>query len=522
MTPPAPLSPDQAARLTWMEWWKRHGDLYTFVPKARQTVTGTEGGSAPSAKLEVLVDKLVANLDDRYFDVRAASCLALGKVGANTEEVRRGLLKAMKDKNSDVQESAVLALGMIHAVECSDAVVAILRHKQNDEGMRCFAAVSLGLMGSPANLGALQGVYGAPDTKEEVRAGCILGLGLLGDERAVYALYPAAMGAAKEEIQAFAVTALANIGKVRFEMRTGRRTAEVDLLEVFGRKLVTKETPTEVRRALALALGEIGDDEGSLRALQQAYRADRDKGVRGFALLSMALLKKGEGARQMVLDTLVRAMKTESDAMLRGFATLAVGLTRDPAAGPDLLALFTGKAEAEVRAAAAIGLGLLKYTPAMPDLGREVENPKDGGEARGYAAVALGMIGDRGATDCLKTVLETVRDPYLQWASATGLALLKDTSAIPMVLAKLDDKNRITRESAIRSIAFFREDATLEPILEQFGKEDSNEIRALMVVTLGNIAEASEDMPVLRKVGRNVNWVAAQRLKAVDLLTRLF
>jgi HEAT repeat protein len=355
-----------------------------------------------------------------------------------------------------------------------------------------------------------------------VKAGCLLGLGLLKDERAAYTLYPVIMGNSPEELQSFAVTSLAKIGTTKITFRVGRRSREVDIVDLLEKKLVRKTTRTQVRRAMAMALGTIGREETSIKALQQAYRIDRDKGVKGFALLSLALMKKSDANKLVVRDVLRQALKRERDTIVRGFAALAVGLSRDVEAGKQLLDVFNKDRNAEVRAAAAIGLGIIKYKPALPDLGGEVEKPRDGGDARGYACVALGMIGDPAASKYLKSVLKNVNIPYLKWASATGLAVLRDRSALPMILECLSDKNQITRDSAVRSLAYFRDDTTILPLLEQFKKEKSDEVRAMICVTLGQIVDVSQEVPILRRIGRNVNWIAAVRMPSIALLTRIF
>ena len=512
----------EAKVLSWKEWWRRHEFLFTHVSKKGNITTGEEGPITMSPQIQLLVTDLLKTTRDDYFDVRAASCIALGKLGQNTPEVRTKLVAALKDRHKDVQDSAALALGMVKAVEATHDLTKIVMNKRNKTSLRCFAAVGLGLMGNPANLRTLQNIFTASDTKEEVKAGALLGLGLLKDERAAYTLYPVVMSNYKEELQSFAVTALAKIGTTEIEFRRGRKSTKIDIVNLFERKMLTKTTKTQVRRAMAMALGTIGREDSSIKALQQAYRVDRDKGVKGFALLSMALMKKNDANKMVVNDTLRRALVRERDNVVKGFAALAVGLSKDEEGGKLLLNVFLKERNPDVRAAAAVGMGIMKYKQALPDLGQEVKKPKDGGEARGYACVALGMIGDPAASDYLKSVLKDVNIPYLKWASATGLAILNDKSAIPMIMEWINDKNQITRESAIRSLSYFRDDSTISPLLDQFRKEKSDHVRTMCIVTLGMIGDVSDEIPVLRRIGRNVNWIAAVRMPAVDLLTKIF
>ncbi|MHC4600919.1 MAG: HEAT repeat domain-containing protein, partial [Planctomycetota bacterium] len=372
--------------------------MFTYVQKKTIVGTGLQGATTVDPKVEKLISVLLKNLEDKYFDVRAASAIALGKLGRNTPRIRAKLEGLLKDKNRDVKESAALALGMIRAVESTGALTNVVRIKRNKRGFRCVSAVALGLMGNPANQRLLEYVYNAPDSKPEVKAGCLLGLGLLRDERAAYTLYKAILGNVDEALQSFAVTSLAKIGKTELTFPIGRQYRKVDVVKLFEQRLLRRRTKPNVRRAMAMALGTIGRENTSIHALLQAYRLDQDKGVKGFSLLSLALMKKSDANKVVVRDVLLRALKREGDATVRGFLALAVGLTQDQETGSALLEVFNKDGNPEVRAAAAVGLGVLQYRPALPHLGKEVARPKDRGDARGYACVALGLIGDPAAS----------------------------------------------------------------------------------------------------------------------------
>jgi len=502
--------------------------MFTFVKKDEAQETGSEGAAAvtTSPAIQMLITDLLKCMDDPYWDVRSASAIALGKLGQNTSTVREKLLGALRDSNAEVQESAALALGMISAVETTNDLANIIKEKRNDKRLRAFASVALGLMENAGNLSVLQGVLNSADTKDEVKAGTILGIGLLGDERGAHQLLSILLANEEEELQALAITALAKCGKTEISTGGGRRARTINVIEMFEKKLVTKETPTQVRRAIALALATMGKKETSIRALEQAYQMDRDKGVKGFALLGLsqlsAKLPVGDADKVAVREFMRRAVQKESDVVVKGFAVLSVGLSRDVEAGDLLMELFNSNEDPDVRAAAAIGLGIIKHQKAIPYLAQEITKPRDGGDARGYSCVALGMIQDVASADYLMAVLKDVNVPYLTWSASMGLALLKHTPAIAEIQKRLDDKNRITREMAIRSMQYFRNDATISPLLDQFKKEKVDEVRALIIVSLGVIADTSKEVPVLRKCGRDVNWVAAVKMPSIDLLTRLF
>ena len=502
----------------------RHEGIYTFVRKARAEVTG-EGPAVSGDSGQALREELLARMNDPYWDVRSSAAVALGKLNCGDPAVRLRLVAALRDRHPDVRESAALGLGMIRAVEASGELAAILKDKLQAARLRAFAAVALGLQGDPAVLPALLAALDSPDTKDAVKAGVILGIGLLGDERGAQALLAVVLGNEEEELQALALAALAKIGAV--EVGSARRGAgKTDVVRLLETRLRDKDARTQVRRSAALALGAIGRAETSADVLEKAIRFDRDKGVRAFALVGLARLAarlpEGDGAAAAARNFLRRAACDESDDRVKGFAVLAVGLSRDEKAGGLVLGMFNGSEAADVRAAAAVALGLLKHRDAIPDLSREIREPRDGGDARGFACVALGMIGDPCAVDFLRAVLREAGHPYLIGAAATGLALLGDRGALPLILKRIEERDEVVREAAVRSLQFFRDDSTAAPLLDMVRREKSEPIRAMMVVSLGAIADASEEMPVLRRIGRDVNWVAAKNLPAIALLLRMF
>ena len=95
----------EAKVLSWKEWWRRHEFLFTHVSKKGNITTGEEGPITMSPQIQLLVTDLLKTTRDDYFDVRAASCIALGKLGQNTPEVRTKLVAALKDRGMSHSEA---------------------------------------------------------------------------------------------------------------------------------------------------------------------------------------------------------------------------------------------------------------------------------------------------------------------------------------------------------------------------------------------------------------------------------
>ena len=84
-------------------------------------------------------------------------------------------------------------------------------------------------------------------------------------------------------------------------------------------------------------------------------------------------------------------------------------------------AVSNGEADRAVRAACAIGLGLLRDRPVVPRL-REVLASSPIAKLRGYCCVALGLIGTPDATEPIRRALERNSAPDVRAAAAIALA----------------------------------------------------------------------------------------------------
>ncbi|MHC5039949.1 MAG: HEAT repeat domain-containing protein [Planctomycetota bacterium] len=495
-------------------------------------VTGDELGQIADPRMDFAQAQLIAFIDgSKNCAVRSWAATALGKLGRTTPEIRAKLMDVLVNERNGKKgkhhfhesADAALSLGTLGVVEATPPLLQILANKKNKKYLRCSAVVALGLMKTPSNRSILEGLYYAPDSDRDLKASALLGLGLLKDERSAFTLYKVLMGRAKEEFKTIAVTSLERIGLKRIAFRNGSKTRTVDLVGQFEALLRHRKTSVQVRRALALALGSLGREKTSLNVLRAVYETDRDMGVKGFSLISLALMKKSDEASQgMVRDVFLRALKGEKNAEVRAFAALAAGISREAGLGERLLQVFNSKERPDVRAAAAVGLGILAHRPAVADLCRELKNPQDGGDARGYAAVSLGMIGDPEAIVYLRWVLENVNVPYLKWASSMGLAYLGDKKAITLIVECLDDRNLPTRITAIRSLAYFRDLSTLQPLVEQYRKEKLESVRESIVRTMGMIVDQSEDVPACRQIGQGVNWAGLAKRHVLLRLVSLY
>jgi HEAT repeat protein len=517
---PAGSNPKAIARsaMRWQEWWLRNRD---FLIRVNRRKLATSGGEIASGKTAPVTEKLVAflvkGMTDKYWDVRAASAIALGKAGVKNRVVIAALEKATRDEKPSVQESAVLALGMLRARSSAFLLRRVLMNKQNDRNLRATAAVSLGLLGDSANVKTLC-TFTQNGQKDEVKAAAVTGLGLIDDPGSAHTLLRLITGHEEAEIRALAVTSLGKLGVRSLRFRGQRE--ESNLIR-YIEKLMRRERKAVIRQSCAMILGRIGD-ESTLEKLMKAAVTDRDAAVRSFALLSLATVKKSREKSAAVWMFLRKRLAEEKENPVRCYAAIAIGLAGDRRGGELLRKSFTDGSSADLRAAAAVGLGILKDNESLPLLGKEIQEPRSGGDVRRFSCIAIGLIGKMHAAEYLRAVLRESNQPYLRWSAAIGLARLGDRSCQSILVGNLGENSRITREAAIRALGYFRDETHVRTLMDHFKTEKDNELRAMCIVSLGYIGDASEEIPVLRHVSRDFNWLASLRYAAIDFIVRAF
>ncbi len=209
----------------------------------------------------------------------------------------------------------------------------------------------------------------------------------------------------------------------------------------------------EVFTGVAVALGKAGDGADApalLRALDARYP---DATLRESLVLGAGLLgPSARGGR----DALVAILRDRKDSSrLRGMAALALGLSRDPAAAPALLAAAAERGPSKDPAAPALlALGLLGEPLVVPDLAEFLadESTSDAKALRPFAAFALGRLGGPEAVRALGRALGD-SDAEVRRAAilALGECAREDTAALVPALARgmREDRDRACRNFAM-------------------------------------------------------------------------
>jgi HEAT repeat protein len=416
--------------------------------------------------------------------------MALGK--AQALDSYAAIQKLVKDRNPVVAESAVLALGMMGHRRSLPFLLGMAINKKQSTRNRVHAVISLGLVGDEASCRKLADLALRSNDEDEVKAACLIALSLLRDEPAG-ALFIGRLAAerVRPALKAVAATALGKLGCK--ELRFARRP--VVTVKYLAHLLRTQKKNAQLRQSAALALGALDlasevDPQQLLRVIAPALD-DSDWDTANFTLMAVAEIGRGGHGGDAAWSLIRRRLRRRDHAVL-GYACIATGLSRDRDSIPTLRRLLTSGPSPGIRAAAAIGLGLMGDMGATPAM-LKIINGKGDTVLRGYCCTALGIMNiskNDEALPTIKRVLRTESAPDLRAAAAMALARVGDRDALDTLLASLKDGNQYFRMSAVVAIGSFRHLRAVGPLMELFkAKNVNNELRAIICVALGNIAE---------------------------------
>lgn len=515
----------------WEAWWLRNQDRLLDL-RARladevqasgsaHPLTGLgraeRGGSRRAAAAQVsrdIVPVLFELLSDPEPEVLDSTLIALGRCAdeADAGRLDEAVRPLLAHPALSVQTSAVLALGVhgsARAVPLLGALMADTTAGRRAVGggavpapLRALAALSLGLGNHPAAVPLLADLARhLPDAERDLKACALTALGLAANEASDEALRELVSLLQDRRLDA-ALKAHAAVALARLD--GGSRS---EALPVLQSTFAHRDTDDLVRAACAAALGRLarGHDGASLDALLAEAAGGRHEATRQAARMALAEvglrdLQAGglaPGLHERLGRLLVAGMRGETAHADRPWAALAAGLYAaggGPLAGElrrQLLVLLDEQRDVEVRSAVLLALGLAGEPAAIPALREDFARPADPA-LRGYAAVALGLLGDRDSADGLRAACaDPACEPALREQLAVGLGLLGDPQVVPALLAVLEAAEvHEASIAAARALGRLGDRAAI-PALVRLARDASGRpvTRGMAVVALGLLGE---------------------------------
>ncbi|MCI0339892.1 MAG: HEAT repeat domain-containing protein [Planctomycetales bacterium] len=506
------------AKERWEEWWHFNQWRWARAASARSQVTGgTAGADGNDEGLARFLREV--GLADGHYDPKSAAALALGKVQAL--DAKEALETCLRDASEEkfVRESSALALGLMRASTSGPLLLRIAADRGQELHLRVHALVGLGLLRDPSSVGKILSLYGRNDDVD-VHVAAAVALGLIGDSSAAATLARILSNPAVDDsVRAAAATALGKIGLEKVEGRS--------VVALLTHHLLS-DPADNVRRSAALVLHRF-TDPSVLTTLDRTARMDQDGVTRSFALISLGEALAARGSleeRRFGRALFEKVVRTGSDREV-GFAALALGLLgrEDSTCAPGLRTAFEGSKTSSNRAACAIALGLMRDQGSKRLLAELVARGGEDPDLRGYACIALGLMGEGDSEACryLREIVEKVSIPELKAAAALALSKLGDRKALETLRKSLEDRNRYFQLTAIMAIGYFRDYATVKDLVAHYKRENNPEARAIVIVALGYIGDAGRVVPLLRDISLDFNYLAVfQTAPAMDQVLRLF
>jgi HEAT repeat protein len=374
--------------------------------------------------------------------VRAFAAYGLGLLAYADKETCKEVGATLRDLLADdsaawkdVRVAAAISLGLFDDPENQTlpALEKFFDNPENDSLVRAHTPVSiakiLNLKGDPQQEVEkfVQKFRQALETRKEddrVKESCVIALGLLtnsnsGHYGAVLASLANQVQDGREQARNFAAIALAEMGgadavtllrrnlargKSTFQPWAGlglgvlcnrARTGKQEIPDREGiledlRQAMIGEGSAEFAACYALALG-LARDTSAREAIVKKMERISEEDSRGYFCLALGLLGSSES-----VDLLHREVKDSiRKPNLLKQAAIGLGLLSDRNAVPELLKILKEEKTLAVQAAVATALGFIGDSRSIDDLVAMMKDASLTDFARGFAAVALGIIADK-------------------------------------------------------------------------------------------------------------------------------
>ncbi|HGY90317.1 MAG TPA: HEAT repeat domain-containing protein [Planctomycetes bacterium] len=382
---------------------------------------------------------------------RAFAALGLGLIGDRTDISGTQAVSALIDmiKNNengsrDLQVAPLTALGLMRATEAVPFLIDFAKDQENGAWQRAYAITALSKIGDQAAKDVL--VKGLRDKQNAVVQSSAMGLGLLtpaDDKKTIAALQRTVRRGRDLAAKNFAIISLGQIGGVsnrNFLVRLVKKGNKFE--KTFG--------------ALALAVyfnnqKNAGDPERRdvAKMLHKAFNGAKDPIERGAYAISLGIMGYDTAAPD-ILKTLLKG----GQASMRAHLCVALGLMRYEKSTKDIQDIVKEKGDVDLRRNAAIALGLMGDKGAVDELKKEIQDSANSQAVQGAVVQGLGFIGDVSAVDTLVQMVKErskFKDVTRAFA-AVALGLLGDKDSISVIDHIAENSNYIIRTDAIGEV----------------------------------------------------------------------
>jgi HEAT repeat protein len=351
---------------------------------ANAVLDGRAGASSSrAAQIRFLLDYLQNPARERMVRAHVPGALAHllmreSQLPAEGLALRETVVRALAARigehsleREELRQSCILALGQLADLDADPAdalarteLQRMVEHGQLQE--RAFALVALGDVGGRPGSGE-----GSAESLDLLR-GLLVGK-LSGGSTGARPWAALGLAICERELEDLGSSAFTPNVFVRQSLRTALRGSSHD-----------------VSGAFAIALGIARDAEAS-ELLLERLRAVSEPNQRGYIALALGMV--GAQGALVEIQGIVRESKYKPELLRQ--AAIALGLLGDKSLVPDLVAMLSASSSLASQAAVASALGFIGDARSIEPLVAMLRDKSSSAPARGFAAVALGIVADK-------------------------------------------------------------------------------------------------------------------------------
>ena len=380
---------------------------------------------------------------------RAFAALAIGLIGTRDNDLSdTGAIPALvemiesKDKtHRDLKVCPLIALGIMRSKESVPLLINFLNNKDENNWARAYAATALGKIGDSAAVPHL--VKGLRDKQNAVAQSSAIALGILADasdKKTSAALQKMIRSGRDLAAKNFSIMGLGQIGGI------------VNRNFLVGRlKKGNRFEKTFSAIALAVYFEKYEDPEQIeiCKMLHKDFNSVKNPDERGAFSIAMGIMKYDTAG-----PDILKTLKKGGQAGMRSHLCLSLGLMGYSKSISHVQSIVKERGDIDLRRNAAIALGLLGDRGAMAYLQKEMENSANSKAVHGAVAEGLGYIGDVSAVPSL---VKYVRDrkqvaDVTRAFAAVALGLLGDKDPLPTLSTISKNNNYLTRTDALAEV----------------------------------------------------------------------
>ncbi len=569
LPPSAPNSPGGSRKTpsltyeSWRFWWAYNSDdILNLKSSIREKSVSTQSPmfwgnedktnrTSPTRATKAAVDsQIIPALERRlnapgdHEDIHGGAMIALGKIGSaemipmfkSAAYNRFRTQSGQKIKfGYQATESGVLALGMLPEIDAAGrkTIREICLEAIQDDKLRTrertWAAVVLGLQKDTDAVEPLMELLEVKYKNDNIPAGILAGIGLIGsqehDETKFDAVPELAQAFVKGKLRGRALSPRihAFVGYALTKLEDPRALPAV--LKV----LKSRRTGTIIKRSAAIAAGTIGSKadpemrDQTVQRLLSFIRKTGDPSSQNFATIALSQLATPKAIKALMdfaedgkygqrpFAGLGLATMVFYDKAAKGGAERLDSKTRSMVI--DHLRKLSNKFKPkDLKAAFLLARGIVGDKSAVEDLVMHASKRSEDPVLRGYACIALGLIGDArtDVKDAIKTALKTRKSAALRVSAATGLGLLDDAGVVKFLIDELKaSKSFAVQGQLIQAIGKIGDHKAITPLIEILDNtKKPAQTRAMASVGLGMIGD-TRDYPVLSRLAKNYNYRAS-------------